>query len=278
VVRHLLGRGAWVVLVASLLAGRVTIAAADDPAEAVRGFLLALASGDARGFERWSVADPDGRELLPSVPPSKADVDRAREDLENNQPRQTTPCVVDGEPLNEESPDKCPVGARTAYFSSFRGSAVAVPVVRTPAGWRVDVRFFVAGKRMAEGRAADASAPETQARGFLFHVLAKKPDALKDFATSPIDGRAFTAANDLPGGDLDQVLSLCMEMPIVRARAGERLKLPDGQLVEGGGAETLALIGLMGPVEIPFKLVRQNGAWKVVPQRYFEMLRMRGAI
>jgi len=128
-------------------------------------------------------------------------------------------------------------------------------------------------------REPDAKAPGTVARGFLFHVLAKKPDELKQFSTSPIDAQAYTAANDLPGGDLDQVLSLCMEMPIIRARAGEKVRLPSGHVVEGGGpADTLVLIGLMGPVEIPFKLVREGDAWKVVPQHYFEMLRARGAI
>jgi hypothetical protein len=40
----------------------------------------------------------------------------------------------------------------------------------------------------------------------------------------------------------------------------------------------LVLIGLMGPVEVPFLLRRVGDAWKVVPQRYFEMLRKAGAV
>jgi hypothetical protein len=34
----------------------------------------------------------------------------------------------------------------------------------------------------------------------------------------------------------------------------------------------------MGPVEVPFVLTRVGGVWKVVPERYFEMLRKAGAV
>ena len=43
-------------------------------------------------------------------------------------------------------------------------------------------------------------------------------------------------------------------------------------------ADSLVMIGLMGPVEVPFLLKRVGDAWKVVPQKYFEMLRQSGAI
>ncbi|HET9468828.1 MAG TPA: hypothetical protein VFO48_10470, partial [Vicinamibacterales bacterium] len=73
--------------------------------------------------------------------------------------------------------------------------------------------------------------------------------------------------------------SLCVEMPIVRARAGERVVLPSGEVVVGDAqGDSLVMIGLMGPVEVPFLLTRAGDVWKVVPQKYFEMLRAAGAI
>lgn len=117
------------------------------------------------------------------------------------------------------------------------------------------------------------------AKAFLFYVLAKKPEALNQYTATPVKGEEYTAANDLPPGDLDQVLSLCAEMPIVRARSEEHLMLPSGELVSGSNAEdVLVLVGLMGPVEVPFLLKRTGNDWKVVPQKYFQMLRKAGAL
>jgi hypothetical protein len=68
-------------------------------------------------------------------------------------------------------------------------------------------------------------------------------------------------------------------MPIVRARLGERVVLPSGESAVGAdGGDSLVLIGLMGSTEIPFLLRRVGEEWKVVPQKYFEMLRGAGGI
>jgi hypothetical protein len=68
-------------------------------------------------------------------------------------------------------------------------------------------------------------------------------------------------------------------MPIVRARPGERVLLPSGEVAVGSvEGESLLLIGLMGPVEVPFLMRRNAGAWKIVPQKYFEMLRQAGGV
>jgi hypothetical protein len=75
-----------------------------------------------------------------------------------------------------------------------------------------------------------------------------------------------------------------MEMPIVRARPGERVVLPSGEVAVGSDAAasekdgSLLLIGLMGSTEVPFVMRRVGGAWKVVPQKYFELLRKTGTI
>jgi hypothetical protein len=176
-----------------------------------------------------------------------------------------------------------PVGTKTVYFTQFRGVVMAVPVQRSENGWKVDVRFWLEMARQLEAR-PQMTDPAMVAKGFLFHILAKKPEALNEFTSQGVMGEEYTFANNLPPGDLDHILSLCMEMPIVRARPGERVVLPSGEVAVGSDAAasekdgSLLLIGLMGSTEVPFVMRRVGRAWKVVPQKYFELLRKTGTI
>ena len=40
----------------------------------------------------------------------------------------------------------------------------------------------------------------------------------------------------------------------------------------------LVMVGLLGTTEVSFILVKKGGEWKVLPQRYFEMLRAERAL
>lgn len=72
---------------------------------------------------------------------------------------------------------------------------------------------------------------------------------------------------------------LGIEMPVVRARPGEAFTMPNGEIVRADAqADTLVVVGMYGMVELAFQLKRIDGQWKVVPQRYFELLRATGAI
>ncbi len=171
-----------------------------------------------------------------------------------------------------------PVCTKTTYMAGFRGSPVAIPVIYTESGWKVDVRFWVAMKRQADGRLKQSD-PEVVAKTFLFFILAKQPQKLGALSASRINAEEYTKGNNLPGGDLDQVLSLCMEMAIVRARVGEVLVMPSGEIVRAEEqTDTLVLVGLLGTVEVAFQVKQVGGEWKVLPQKYFEMLRRAGAI
>jgi len=209
-------------------------------------------------------------------------LEKLRKDINGLALRQTSPPSLDGIPVPSSS-EPFPTGAKTIYLTQFRGVVMAVPVQRSESGWKVDVRFWLAMRMQLEAR-PQMTDPEVVAKGFLFHVLAKKPEALNEFSAQSINGEDYTSANNLPPGDLDQILSLCVEMPIVRARPGERVVLPSGEVAVGSDApgssndESLVLIGLMGSTEVPFLMRRVGGAWKVVPQKYFEMLRKDGSI
>ena len=251
--------------------------AADGPEQVVRDFMYALYANDTAGLEKQILPEAGSTALIGSQQLTPEQLDKLRKDVDRLTLRQVSPPTVDGTPVANASVP-LPVGTKIIYSAAYRGVPLAIPVQRTESGWKVDVRYWLVMRKQRDVR-PQLSDPEMVAKGFLFHVLAKKPEDLQQFASERIKGDDFTAANNLPPGDLDQVLSLCLEMPIVRARTGERVQLPSGEVAVGAERpDSMLLIGLMGFTEIPFVLKRVEGAWKVVPQRYFEILRKAGAI
>jgi hypothetical protein len=245
--------------------------------QAAREFMYALYANDAADFQKRIIPEAGSTALIGAQTFTPEQLDKLKRDIDALRLQQTSAPSLDGVPLAHPS-GSFPVGTKTIYATAFRGVALAIPLQRSEGGWKVDVRFWLAMRKQREVR-PQMTDPEMVAKGFLFHVLAKKPDALDEFASDKIKGEDYTAANNLPPGDLDHILSLCIEMPIVRARTGERVLLPSGETAVGSEqTESLVLIGLMGLVEVPFVVKRVDGAWKVVPQKYFEMLRKAGAV
>jgi hypothetical protein len=245
---------------------------------AIKGFLYALYSSDAVEYQKWILPEPGSNELIAAQRLAPTELEELRREVEGIQLRQTSPFVVDGKESSGAPDGRHPVGTKITYMTGFRGSAIAIPVVFAESGWKVDVRFWVAAKKQAEGGLKQTD-PEATAKAFLYYLLAKRPEKLGGLSASRINAEEYTSANHLPGGDLDQVLSLCIEMPIVRARMGESFIMPSGEIVKAGNqTDTLVLVGLLGTVEVAFQVKQVGGEWKVVPQKYFEMLRRVGAI
>lgn len=243
---------------------------------AIKAFLFAVYACDSAEYQKWIVPEPGSNELIGAQRLTAEQLENLRRDLDQIQLRQVSPFMADGTELG--SAPAYPVGTKTTFMTGFRGSAIAIPMVYVGTGWKADVRFWLAMKRQAEGEVKQSD-PEAVAKAFLYYLLAKQPEKLTRLSASKIIPEEYTAANNLPGGDLDQILSLCIEMPIVRARAGESFRMPSGEIVKAGNsAEALVLVGLLGPVEVAFQVRQVAGEWKVVPQKYFEMLRRAGAI
>ena len=251
--------------------------AVGETEQAARDFLYNLYANDAAAVQRSILPGEDSAVLIGPQTFTQGELDKLKTYINRLPLHVGVPPSLDGKPLSS-SAAPFPVGTKIAYLTQFRGVSFVVPLQRTEHGWKVDVRFWLAMRKQRDVR-PQRTDPEIAAKSFLCNLLANEPDALNQFTSQRIDGEEYTAANNLRPGDLDQILSLCVEMPIVRARAGERVMLPSGEvIVADGGADSLILIGLMGPVEVPFLLRRVDDAWKVVPQKYFEMLRQAGAI
>jgi hypothetical protein len=244
----------------------------------IRAVLFAIVSGDSAEYQKQILPEPGSDELIVAKQLSPLQLADLRRDVDEIRLRQASPFMTDGKEAGAAPGVGYPVGTRVIYTSAFRGSAFAIPVVYTESGWKADMRYSLAMKKEVEGGLKETD-PEAVAKAFLYYILARQPERLDKLSASKINAEEYTAANNLPGGDLDQILSLCIEMPIVRARAGESFRMPSGEIVRAGNQpDALILIGLLGPVEVTFQVRKLGGEWKVVPQRYFEMLRRAGAI
>jgi hypothetical protein len=73
-----------------------------------------------------------------------------------------------------------------------------------------------------------------------------------------------------PSGVLDAAAA---EMPLVEVRAGEFFRMPSGRVVEGGSTEARkVLIGLFGPVELPFVVCRAGADWRIEAEPSFALM------
>lgn len=246
-------------------------------ARSIRGFLYATYSGDFKEYRNWILPEEGSSALVGKQTLTAKQLNDLRREVDEIEFRQVSPFVADGREASTAD-GGFRVGTKTTYMTGFRGSRIVIPVVYSDTGWKVDVRFWLATKKEAEGK-LQQSDPEVLAKAFLFYLLARQPQKLAALSASSIKAEEYTQENNLPGGDLDQILSLCMEMPIVRARLGESFRMPSGEIVRAGvQPDTLVLVGLLGTVEVAFQVKQVGGEWKVVPQKYFEMLRRAGAI
>jgi hypothetical protein len=244
----------------------------------IKAFLYAVYSGDSAEYQKLILPEPGSNELIATEHLTAQQLEDLRREVNAIQLRQVSPFTAAGKEVGAASGSLYPVATKTSYMTEFRGSLIVIPVVNTESGWKSDVRFWLAMKKQSEG-GLKQSDPEVVAKAFLYYLLAKQPDKLERLSASKINAEEYTAANNLPGGDLDQILSLCIEMPVVPARVGESFRMPSGEIVRAGNqTDTLVLVGLLGTTEVAFEVRQVGGEWKVVPRKYFEMLRKAGAI
>ncbi len=250
--------------------------AENSPEPVLRDFLSALYTNDRPAYLK-TVYDPVGAEsLLGPQQPSPEQVEALKQEAAGAQLRQSTAFTFEGKPMPSAP---YPTGTKATYMTAFHGANLAIPVILAADGWRVDVRFWLEMRRMQKEENVTEADPRIIAKKFVCYELANKLDKVNSVSLTPVTGDEVGVPNGLPGGDLDQVLSLCIEMPVVRARNGESFASPSGQRVtQGARAGDEVYVALMGPVELPIVLRRQGAGWKVVPENYFRLLRTASAL
>jgi hypothetical protein len=264
------------VTAALVIVSAVPIGAADDPKRVAHDALVALVQGDVRGFGQVTLPTVGADALVKATAPTPDRKAGLQEQIARINLSSQMPALFEGEPVEDEG--GAPVGARIVYVTQLGGGLVPVVVVKTAQGWRVEPRYWIAERLQAQAP-PDETSPATVAKRFLFHLLNDEPDELARLSTRPEAAADLTKNNNMAGADRGHVAMLSLEMPVAAAREGEVVRVPSGERVTARttGEETV-VVALLGSVEVPFVLRRIKGAWRVVPQPYFEWLRALGSI
>ena len=114
-------------------------------------------------------------------------------------------------------------------------------------------------------------APEHLAiKELLIAMLALDRDRAAKYLTDPkAVGALFAGAprQREPSGVLEESV---MEMPLIEIGAGDFAVLPSGRIVQGEStAASKVIVGLFGPIEMPFVLKRVGNNWRIEAEPYF---------
>ena len=248
----------------------------DEPKAVAAAALSSLLLGDRAAFVKVTLPT-DGVEAMLRRSPPAAD-ERARIDAQLERVRLSTqlPPLFEGRPVDDGTPP--PAGTRIVYVTQLGSSLVPVVVVRTAEGWRADPRYWLAERTQQTADLEDATPPMIVKR-FLFHIMNRDTEKLAALSYLPQAVEELTRNNDMAGADRGHVAMLCVEMPVAKARDGEVVRMPVGtRITAGSSPDELVYVGLLGTVEVPFRLRKVGGQWKVLPEPYFEWLRSMGSI
>lgn len=262
-------------ITASLTLGRPVAEAqgSNDPKPVIRQLVMAMFGKDVEAFNRVTTEHPLRSRLTTGGTPDPDRVRRLKEDPASIQIREQRPILFKGKPVESGEP---PVGATALYIVAPQGGGpMVMPMVKRPDGWKADVRWWIAGQQMTMSSAPPP--PEhIVIRQLLIAMLGlDKREAVKHLADARGLDMLFLGAprQREPSGVLEANV---MEMPLVEIGAGEFYfmpGLPDGKVIEGGSTDRRkVIVGLFGPVEMPFVLTRVGGSWKVVAEPYFALL------
>jgi len=255
----------------TILASIVT-AQQNSAEEVIRALIHAMYSNDVAEFERLTIPDPR-RKLLVS---GGSVNEEAKQELEQNpdavQLRMMRPYQLKGQEVMPDANGRFPVGT-TVRFSAAYHYPMVVSLVMTPDGWRVDLRWWLAMFDMASNPPPGHDSADYAVRALIATLLALDRDDAARFAMPDANlDILFAGAPDEPEPS-DQLWELLAEMPLVEIGPGEFYQMPSGRVVEGVHRDDMkVLVGLYGPLEMPFVVQRIDGSWRVQPEPYFAIL------
>ena len=271
-IRDVLTAVILVVATGPLLAQRAN----DEPMRVARTALASLLRGESTTFATVTLPTDGVETMLRQTPPTGQERARIDEQIERIRLSTPLPPLFEGQPIDDTAVP--PVGARLVYVTQLGNSLVPVVVVRTAEGWRVEPRYWLA-ERTQQTADLEAAIPPMMVKRFLSHIVNGDTAKLAALTYLPAAVEQLTRNNDMAGADRGHVAMLCLEMPVAKARDGEVVRMPSGtRITAGASAEELVYVGLLGTVEVPFRLRKVAGQWKVVPEPYFEWLRSMGSL
>ena len=241
----------------------------DDPEAVIRQLVQAIYSVDIEAYNRLTTDHPLRSLLTVGGSPNPEGLRRLKQDPESLQIRAMRPTVHQGKPV-ETAPD--PIGATALYAVAHQNQPMLVPMVRRPDGWKVDVRWWISMQQMSMSSVPPP--PEHLTIRSLITAMLSLDRA--EAARSLTDPRGIdllwvgSPSSREPSGVLEEI---ALEMPLVEVGAGEFYMLPSGRIVEGGSTESRkVIVGLFGPIEMPFVVARVGNGWRVEAEPYFILM------
>jgi hypothetical protein len=254
----------------------MSASASDSPEPVIRSFMMAMYAADKAAVQKLTLTDPRREEFLAGIKPDAAGSRELQEDPDRLQLRQSRPFQHRGLDITAESPDAkggYPAGTTALYIVAYRGGPIPVSVVKQADGWKIDLRWWVRMKDLATIGPPKEGTPDHAARAFTAALIRLDRKAVTRLAHPDANMEILFAGAPTqrePSGHLDALVG---EMPIVEIGPGEFSQLPSGRSIEGVQREDMkVLVGLFGPVEIPFILRRVKAEWRVAAEPYFLLL------
>jgi hypothetical protein len=139
-------------------------------------------------------------------------------------------------------------------------------------GWKVDLRWLIAATPLT-GDEPPRDTPDYAIKNLLLAMLALNKNAAAGFLAA--GGKPDVLWDSAPrfrepSGVLEGSV---VEMPPVTIGPGEFVALPSGRIVEGvSRSDRKVIVGLFGPVEMGFVVVKLGGEWRVEAEPYFRLL------
>jgi hypothetical protein len=246
---------------------------AEDPEAVIRAMVMAMYANDVAAYNRVTIPHPLRERLTTGGRVNQSKLDQLKEDPGSLQIKQRRPPLFRGEEAKADANGDYPIGTTALYRISHGGSPMIVPLVRREDGWKVDLRWWIAMMDLATGREPAPDSPERAIKSLLAAMLQLDRAAAARFAVPGADMSVlFDGAprQREPSGVLDAAV---FEMPLVEIEPGEFGLRANGTVVEGLRApDRKVLVGLFGPIEIPFVVRRVESAWRVEADPFFMLM------
>jgi hypothetical protein len=265
-----------VLCLALVCLGVAQISAAQDksgsPEAAVVDLFRALYAGDVAAFERLTLPHPQRSKLTAGAKRNDERLKSLSDDPGALQIKLQRPFQLNGKEAAPDARGEYAVGTTARYRAAHQGSPMVVSLVKQADGWKVDLRWWIAMTQLS-GDEPPRDTPDYAIKNLLLAMLAlNKTAATRFLASGGKPDVLWIAAPSYrePSGVLEGNV---IEMPLVAIGPGEFVALPSGRVVEGvTAADRKVLVGMFGPVEMGFVVVKSGAEWRVEAEPYFLLL------
>ena len=245
----------------------------EGPEDVIRAMVMAMYANDVAAYNRVTIPHPLRERLTTGGRVNQSKLDQLKDDPDSLQIKERRPPLYRGEEAKTDASGDYPVGTTALYRVAHGGGPMIVPLVRREDGWKVDLRWWIAMMELATGRQPAPDSPDRAIRSLLAAMLSLDRAAAAKFAVPGADMEVlFDGAprQREPSGVLDATV---FEMPLVEIEPGEYALRANGTVVEGTRApDHKVLVGLFGPIEIPFVVRRVESAWRVEADPFFMLM------